>query len=127
MTPDQLLVTLLGIAAAVGVAWFFWFKRSDGVLALTISDGYQEQMILVKGGYSPDTIRVTAGRPVRLLFRRDETAVCSERVVIPDFARSTTLPTGQVVPVEFMPTEPGAHEFTCEMGMLRGRILVEAR
>lgn len=126
MTPDQILVTVAGLAAAAFVAWFFWLKRSEGVRASTVSDGYQEQMILVKGGYTPDTIRVAAGRPVRLLFRREETAVCSERVVIPDFARSAELPTGEVVPVEFMPAEPGEHEFTCQMGMLRGRILVEA-
>ena len=125
MTPDQILVTVGGLAAAAFVAWFFWFKRTEGVRASTVSDGYQEQMILVKGGYTPDTIRVAAGRPVRLLFRREETAVCSERVVIPDFARSAELPTGDVVPVEFMPGEPGEHEFTCQMGMLRGRILVE--
>ena len=71
MTPDQILVTVAGLAAAAGVAWFFWFKRAEGVKAATVSDGYQEQMILVKGGYTPDTIRVAAGRPVRLLFRRD--------------------------------------------------------
>lgn len=126
MTPDQILVTVIGLAAAAGVAWFFWFKRTAGVQASTVTDGYQEQMILVKGGYTPDTIRVAAGRPVRLLFRRDETAACSERVIIPDFARSADLPTGEVVPVEFMSGEPGEHMFTCQMGMLRGRILVEA-
>ena len=126
MTPDQILVTIVGLAAAIGVAWFFWFKRGEGVRAPTVSDGYQEVMVLVKGGYTPDLIRVSAGRPVRLLFRREETAACSEQVVLPDFAKSAPLPTGTVVPVEFMPTEPGEHEFTCQMGMLRGRILVEA-
>jgi plastocyanin domain-containing protein len=126
MTPDRILVTVVGLTAAAGVAWFFWFKRSEGVRATTVSDGYQEQMILVKGGYTPDTIRVAAGRPVRLLFRREETAACSEQVILPDFGKSAPLPTGEVVPIEFMPEEPGVHEFTCQMGMLRGRILVEA-
>lgn len=126
MTPDQILVTVGGLGAIAFVAWFFWLKRTVGVRAATVTDGYQEQMILVKGGYTPDTIRVAAGRPVRLLFRREETAACSERVIIPDFARSADLPTGEVVPVEFMPGEPGEHAFTCQMGMLRGRILVEA-
>src|SRR3972149_11471231 len=83
-------------------------------------------MILAKGGYTPDTIRVTAGRPGRLLFRREETAACSEQVVLPDFDRSAALPTGAVVPVEFLPAEPGEHQFTCQMGMLRGRIVGEA-
>ncbi len=126
MTPDQIFVTVLGLAAAAGVAWFFWFKRTEGVRASTVSDGYQEQMVLVKGGYTPDTIRVAAGRPVRLLFRREETAACSEQVVLPDFGKSSPLPTGTVVPIEFMPGDPGEHEFTCQMGMLRGRIIVEA-
>ena len=126
MTPDRILVTLVGLAAIAAVAWFFWFKRTRGVAAATVSDGYQEVMVLVKGGYTPDTIRVSAGRPVRLLFRREETAACSERVVLADFGKSAVLPEGQVVPVEFMPADPGEHEFTCQMGMLRGRILVEA-
>ena len=126
MNPDQLLVTVLGLAAAAGVAWFFWFKRTDGVRATIVSDGYQEQMILVKGGYTPDTIRVASGRPVRLLFRREETAACSEQVVLADFGKAAPLPTGTVVPVEFMPGDLGEHAFTCQMGMLRGRIIVEA-
>jgi plastocyanin domain-containing protein len=126
MTLDQILVTIVGLVAAGGVAWFFWFKRAPGVRVPTVSDGFQEVMILVKGGYTPDTIRVTAGRPVRLLFRREETVACSEQVVLPDFDRSAALPTGAVVPVEFLPAEPGEHQFTCQMGMLRGRIVVEA-
>ena len=126
MTPDRVLVTLGGLAVVGFIAWFFWLKRTVGVKASLVSDGYQEVMILVKGGYTPDTIRVVAGRPVRLLFRREETAACSEQVVLPDYGKSAPLPTGTVVPVEFMPTEPGEHEFTCQMGMLRGRIVVEA-
>ena len=125
MTPDQILVTTGGLAAIGFIAWFFWLKRSPGIRASRVSDGYQEQMILVKGGYTPDTVRVAAGRPVRLLFRREETAACSEQVVFPDFGKSAALPTGQVVPVEFLPSEVGEHEFTCQMGMLRGRIIVE--
>lgn len=40
--------------------------------------------------------------------------------------RAAALPNGQVAPVEFMPGEPGSHEFTCQMGMIRGQIVVEA-
>jgi plastocyanin domain-containing protein len=126
MTPDRILVTLGGLAVVAFIAWFFWLKRAAGVKASLMSDGYQEVMILVKGGYTPDTIRVAPGRPVRLLFRREETAACSEQVVLPDYGKSAALPTGAIVPVEFMPTESGEHEFTCQRGMLRGRIVVEA-
>ena len=34
-------------------------------------------------------------------------------------------PRGQTVPVEFLPAAPGEYEFACQMGMFRGRIVVE--
>jgi plastocyanin domain-containing protein len=82
-------------------------------------------MILVKGGYTPDTIIVSSGRPVRLNFRREETASCSDKVVFADFHKSAELPTGQTVAVELLPKEPGEFAFACPMGMFRGRLIVE--
>lgn len=125
MTPDRWIVTLVGIALVVFVAWFFWLKRAQGVRAALTSGGYQEAMILVKGGYTPDVIVVEHGKPVRLNFRREETAACSEMVLFPDFNKSTRLPIGETVPVEFLPDRPGEYEFACQMGMLRGKLIVE--
>jgi plastocyanin domain-containing protein len=82
-------------------------------------------MVLVKGGYTPDTIIVRHGRPVRINFRREETAGCSDKVVFADFQKSVDLPTGQLVPVELMPKEQGEYPFACPMGMFRGRLIVE--
>jgi plastocyanin domain-containing protein len=94
-------------------------KRSTGVRATEMSGGYQEAMILVKGGYTLDTIVVRAGKPVRLNFRR-ETASCSDKVIFVDFQKSADLPTGETVPVEFVPKTPGEYAFACPMGMFPG-------
>ena len=48
----------------------------------------------MKGAYTPDVISVEHGKPVRLSFRREETAACSERVLLPDFGRQAELPGG---------------------------------
>jgi plastocyanin domain-containing protein len=125
MTPDRWLVTAVGLALIAFIVWFFWLKRSTGFRATGTSSGYQEAMILVKGGYTPDTIIVRSGRPVRLNFRREETASCSDKVVFADFQKSAELPTGETVPVEFLPKEPGEFAFACPMGMFRGRLIVE--
>ena len=125
MTPDRWLFTLLGLALVALIVWFFWPKRSKGLRAAETTGGYQEAMILVKGGYTPDTIIVRSGRPVRLNFRREETASCSDKVVFADFQKSADLPTGQTVPVELMPKEPGEFAFGCPMGMFRGKLIVE--
>jgi plastocyanin domain-containing protein len=124
MTPDRWLITILGLSLVAFIVWFFWLKRGRGVRAAE-AGGRQEIMVLVKGGYTPDTIVVGRGRPVRLNFRREETASCSEKVIFADFGKSADLPTGKTVAVDLMPETPGEYEFTCAMGMLRGRLIVE--
>jgi plastocyanin domain-containing protein len=84
----------------------------------------QEARIRIEGGYQPDTIFASAGRPLRLTFYREETASCSERVVFPAFGLSATLPPFQEVTLELLPEQAGEYEFTCGMGMLRGRLVV---
>ena len=86
---------------------------------------YQEAMILVKGGYTPDVILVERGKPVRLNFVRTESASCSEMVMFPDFNKSAYLPEGETVALELMPDSVGEFEFQCQMGMLRGKLVVE--
>ena len=83
--------------------------------------------IRVRGGYQPDTVFARVGEPLRLTFRREETAPCSERVVFPDFGKSAMLPPYRDVTIELRPEQAGAYEFTCQMGMLHGRLIVEER
>jgi plastocyanin domain-containing protein len=125
MTPDRSVVLIIGMLLIVFIVWFFWLKRAKGVRAVETSGGYQETMILVKGGYTPDTIIVNRGKPVRLNFRREETAGCSDKVIFEHFGKSADLPTGALVPVELMPNEAGEFTFACPMGMFRGRLIVE--
>lgn len=124
-TWDRVLVDLLGLALVAFIVWFFWLKKTRGVRASVTSGGYQEQMVLVKGGYTPDVIVVEAGKPVRLTFVRQESASCSEMVLLPAFGKSARLPEDEPVAVEFLPKEPGEFEFACQMGMLRGKVVVE--
>lgn len=89
--------------------------------------GAREVRVRVRGGYEPEAIRAEAGVPLRIVFHRDETSACSERVVFPAFGKSATLPRGEDVAVEILPEEAGEYEFTCGMGMLRGRLEVSER
>lgn len=81
--------------------------------------------VRVRSGYHPDTVHAHAGEPLELTFRREESASCSERVVFPAFGRSAMLPPYRDVTIELIPEHAGEYEFTCEMGMLRGRLIVE--
>ena len=125
MTTAQFIVTLGGIALSVFIAWFFWFAPKGQTRAAVGTGGAQEVAVTVKGGYTPDIIVVKAGRPVRLRFTRQESAACSGMVLFPDLHKSAKLPEGEEVTVEFTPDQPGEYGFQCQMGMLRGKLIVE--
>ncbi len=124
MTAAQIAVTAAGAAAIVWVLWYFLFSRGPAVIAGD-SGEVQEVRVTVKGGYTPDTIVVQAGKPVRLQFYRDETADCSERVVFERFGIDQQLPPFQTTTVEFTPDQPGEYPFRCGMNMLKGLLVVE--
>jgi len=125
MTTAQFIVTLGGIALSVFIAWFFWFAPKGQTRAAVGTGGAQEVAVTVKGGYTPDIIVVKAGRPVRLRFTRQESAACSGMVLFPDLHKSAKLLEGEEVTVEFTPDQPGEYGFQCQMGMLRGKLIVE--
>jgi plastocyanin domain-containing protein len=124
VTVAQLSVTVVGAVAIVWVLWYFLFSSNPAVAAAA-SNGVQEVRIVVKGGYTPDTIVVQAGKPVRLQFYRDETADCSERLVLEEFGIDVALPAFQTTAVEFTPTAAGEFPFRCGMNMLKGVVVVE--
>ena len=125
MRQDQWIVLLGGLAAIGLVCWYFLLGRRRAAVAGGTAAGVQEITITVRGGYDPAEVTVRAGSPVRLIFDRQETAGCSEEIVFPDFRIRRFLPAHQRTAIEFTPERPGRHEFTCGMGMLRGRLLVQ--
>ena len=125
MNTAQIIVTIGGLALSILIAWFFWFAPKGQTRAAAGSGGVQEVAITVKGGYTPDVIVVKAGSPVRMRFTRQESSACSEKVLFPDFNQNATLPEGQEVTLEFTPSKPGEYGFQCQMGMLRGKLIVE--
>lgn len=120
----DVIVAVLGVGLIVGELWYFLGPR-PGPERPARSDDVQEIRVLVKDGYDPDTIFVEAGRPVRLLFHRDETAECSERVVFESLGIDETLPAFETTPVEFTPSSAGDYPFRCGKSVLRGRVVAQ--
>jgi plastocyanin domain-containing protein len=122
-------VIAAGLAAAAWVNWYFFLADRGIARAVAAagpgSDAAQQVEIVIRGAYSPATIQVAAGRPVRLVFDRQETASCSEEVVFPAFGVRKFLPAHEKTTVEVTPPVPGSYEFTCGMGMLHGRLIAE--
>ena len=125
MSNLQIFVILSGIVMTILISWYFWFAPKARTRVAVSESGAQEVAITVKGGYTPDVIVVQKGRPVRLMFTRQESSACSEKVLFPDFNQNSLLPEGKQVTLEFTPEKAGEYGFQCQMGMLRGKLIVE--
>lgn len=122
MNIVEIVVTLGGVAAIVLLAWYFFGPKQ--ARAARRKGNVQEVEVTVKGGYSPDNIRVQKGVPLRLVFDRQEAGDCSSRVVFPDFHASKTLAAFAKTTLEFTPDKAGRFGFACGMNMLHGTLIV---
>lgn len=122
---DKIVLATGLLAAWTAFLWWFFFGPRQGAAAQAGAGGIQELEITVQGGYSPSRIVLKRGVPVRLKFRRLETASCSERVIFPDLNIAKKLPTDELTTVEFTPDKSGTFTFSCGMGMYQGTVVVE--
>lgn len=115
----------IGIMTILFIVWFFFGSKEKSAKSAVITNGIQQAVIKVVGGYSPSVIRLKRGSKAQLIFDRQETSSCSEEVVLPDFKIRQRLPAFKKTTIEFTPTAQGEFEFSCGMGMLHGKIIVE--
>ena len=125
LSATDLIVIVAGLAAIGWVNWYFFAAARGAATVAPAGAGVPEVRITVRGGYDPATVRVPAGRPVKLVFDRQETSGCSEEVVFPTFGIRRFLPPFQKTTVELPPSDPGRYDFTCGMSMLHGALVVE--
>lgn len=83
--------------------------------------------VRVRGAFEPARVVVPAGAPARLVFHRDETDRCSERVIFPDYQWVADLEPFRDTVVELPARGPGEHEFSCAEGRIRGTLVVSPK
>jgi plastocyanin domain-containing protein len=125
MTGPELIVLMVGVTLIALVNWYFFFAGRSAVAATSRGSGPDEVMITIHGSYDPSVVRARAGRPLRLIFDRQETASCSEEIVIPAFGIRRFLPPFKRTAIEITPERAGTFPFMCGMSMLHGTIVAE--
>ncbi|MFI2716460.1 heavy metal translocating P-type ATPase [Streptomyces collinus] len=123
MGVADVVVVVFATVLIAALGWFFFGPRRARTARL--EDGVQRVEVMVRGGYSPDVIRVRQGLPVELVFDRQESGECTSRVVFPDLRVSAGLPAYARTTVRLSPDETGSFGFACGMNMIHGTLLVE--
>jgi len=77
-------------------------------------------------GYSPQTVYVKAGQPVKLKLTNNNGYSCAQSFVLPSLGLRASVPPGTSQTIEFTaPSQPTQIPFMCSMGMYRGTIVVQ--
>lgn len=117
---SAMIVTAGGILAIILIVWWFWLSTPRAVHR----NAQHPIAILVKDGvYQPALLEVPAGQAVTLRFTRQDATPCAEKVVFSALDIVADLPLGQAQTVMLPALKAGSYEFTCQMGMYRGRLI----
>jgi Cu+-exporting ATPase len=123
LNPADIAVVAGGLVLTGLLGWFFFGPKKAHSADLV--GNIQEVKVTVKGGYSPDLVRVRQGVPLRIVFDRQESGECTSRVVFPDFALNRSLSAYGQTTVELLPDRAGEFGFACGMNMIHGKLIVE--
>ena len=119
MTPDKIIVTIVGALGIIFIYWFFLMKKDKVVAASGVID------VIVEGGYNPDVISIPRGKTTTINFIRKDPSSCLEEVVLGDFKIRKYLPLNQKFSIELTPKQSGEFGYACGMNMYHGKIIVE--
>lgn len=120
MTPDKIIVIVVGVLGTVFTYWFFLMKKYKEVSS---ENGSAD--IVVDGGYTPEVITIPKGKTTTLNFIRKDPSACLEEVVIGDFKIRKFLPLNKKVSIDVKPEQAGEISFGCGMGMFHGKLIVK--
>lgn len=100
----------------------------DAAAAAPAADASAVQRVVMRvGAYSfePSEIRVKAGVPVEWVIVGENPSGCTNRIVVPSADLSVPVKKGSSQTVKFTVDRPGVIPFSCWMGMVHGKIVVE--
>lgn len=119
---SEIIVTVTGSVVIAMIIWWFWFSTPK---AAHVDKDTTIQIAAKDGTYQPAVIEVQAGEPLNLNFLRHDATPCAEQVVFPQLGISADLPLGRAHYIQLPALQPGTYEFTCQMGMYRGRLIAK--
>ncbi|MFD8079408.1 heavy metal translocating P-type ATPase [Streptomyces sp. NPDC059718] len=119
----DLVVVIASVILIAALGWYFFGPRR--ARSARLEDGVQRVEVTVRGGYSPNVIRVRQGTPIEVVFDRQEAGECTSRVVFPELKVAAGLPAHTRTTVRLSPEKEGSYSFDCGMHMIHGTLLVD--
>jgi len=96
---------------------------SDSVKAGTPKQVQIVEMKVTSSGFEPAVLSVKKDIPVQWIIIGEQVTGCTSQIIIPKLGIAQKIQNGRNV-INFTPTETGPLNFSCWMGMVRGKFIV---
>ena len=118
---EPIIINSTGIILIALVIWWFLISKPKAKVV-----AHETLEVIVKDGvYDPSFIKIQCNKPLKICFLRKDNSPCSEYVIFDKLNISARLPYGKSYTISIPTSKPGEYEFTCQMGMYRGKLIIE--
>jgi plastocyanin domain-containing protein len=117
-----MLFNIIGILVIAFIIWWFWLAKPK---AKPTAQNDIVEVIVENGVYSPSIIEASKGQPLTLRFLRRDPSPCAEKVFFSALNVNADLPINEPKDIQLTVNTPDSYEFTCQMGMYRGKLLIQ--
>lgn len=82
------------------------------------------RMSITSRGFEPSVLKIKKGVPVKWIINGDGAGGCTSKIVVPSLGLEKNIVSGENI-VTFTPKNSGEINFSCWMGMVRGKFIVD--
>lgn len=116
--------TLSSGLAIKGVDINFLAKEESIGNVINSADAQVVNMVVDYSGYTPSVFKLQKGLPVKWVIDGQQVSGCTSDIIVPSLNIKKRLVKGENI-IEFTPEKAGTINFSCGMGMVRGKFIVE--
>lgn len=116
--------TLSSGLAIKGIDINFWSGQTAVSSVVNTANIQVINMTVDYRGYTPSAFKLKKGVPVKWIIDGTKASGCTNEIIVPDLGIEKSLVSGKNI-IEFTPEKSGTINFSCGMGMVRGKFIVE--
>ena len=117
------MIAVNAIAAMLMILVIWWFFGGK-ITPVNVAVDVPVTIVVKDGVYQPALLQIPAHKQVILHFLRHDDGACAASVIFPQLNLSYELIKDKITAVILPPQQPGELDFTCRMGMYRGKLIV---
>lgn len=115
----------LAVALISFICYWFFGKHQEQAKKAQVEDHEQHATVIVKGGYTPNTLILKQGIPAQVTFDMQDSTACLSHVVIAKLGIDKDLTKQKTTTINIPTDQKKEFDYSCGMNMFHGKIIIK--